>query len=95
MDLEVIDLTGSVGPEDCLVWDENRDNPALAFLMSQINAPEFPTPLGVLRCVEKQPYEVSIIDQIHGAEERLGTGSLEALIHSGDTWTVEPRSEMP
>ena len=94
MDLEVIDLEGSVGPEDCLVWDENRDNAALAFLMSQINPPQFPTALGVFRCVDKQPYEASIIDQIHGEEERLGTGSLEALIHSGDTWTVEPRPEV-
>ena len=29
-DLEIIDLDGSIGPKDCLVWDEDRENPALA-----------------------------------------------------------------
>ena len=89
MDLEVMDLGGSIGPEDCLVWDEDRDNPALAFLMSRIGPPDLPTPLGVLRCVDTVPYEDRIISQIRHEEDRLGTGSLEDLIHSGDTWTVE------
>ncbi len=88
MDLEVIDLEGSVGPEDCLVWDENRDNPALAFLMSQIGPPDLPTPLGVFRCVESETYESAIANQIRSAEEKLGRGTLEDLLNAGETWTV-------
>jgi 2-oxoglutarate ferredoxin oxidoreductase subunit beta len=86
-DLEVIDLEGSIGPEDCLVWDEDRENPALAFLMSRLGAPDFPTPLGVFRAVDHPPYEEGIIAQIRAAEE-ANPASLEALIHGGDTWTV-------
>ena len=86
-DLEIIDLEGSIGPEDCLVWDEDRENPALAFLMSRLGAPDFPTPLGVFRAVDHPPYEEGIIAQIRAAEE-ANPGSLEALIHGGDTWTV-------
>jgi 2-oxoglutarate ferredoxin oxidoreductase subunit beta len=86
-DLEVIDLEGSIGPEDCLVWDEDRENPALAFLMSRLGAPDFPTPLGVFRAVDHPSYEEGIIGQIREAEE-ANPGSLEALIHGGDTWTV-------
>ncbi len=93
MDLEIIDLKGSIGPEDCLVWDENRDNPALAFLMSQIGPPDLPTPLGVFRCVDKVPYETLIIDQIRHEEETRGTGSIDDLINAGETWTVEPRAD--
>ena len=91
LDLEVIDLEGSTGPEDCLVWDEDRDNPALAFLMSRLGPPELPTPLGVFRSVDATPYETGIIDQIQSVEENRGRGNLEALLHSGDTWTVESR----
>ncbi len=86
-DLEIIDLDGSIGPEDCLVWDEDRENPALAFLMSRLGAPDFPTPLGVFRAVDHPSYEEEILAQIREAEEAK-PGSLEALIHGGDTWTV-------
>ncbi len=89
MDLEVIDLEGSTGPEDCLVWDEDRPNPALAFVMAQLEPPDYPTPLGIFRRIEKPSYESGIVRQIRHEEERLGTGTLESLIAAGDTWTVD------
>jgi 2-oxoglutarate ferredoxin oxidoreductase subunit beta len=88
MSLEVIDLKGSVGPEDCLVWDEDREDPTFAFLMSQMLPPEFPTPIGVLRCVEAPSYEQVAMQQIQQQTDRLGAGRLEDLLKSGATWTV-------
>ncbi len=88
MDLEPIDLVDDLGPEDCLVWDENRPNPALAFLMSRMHPPHGPMPLGVLRSVEESAYEADVIEQIRADEDKRGVGNLEALIRSGDTWTV-------
>jgi 2-oxoglutarate ferredoxin oxidoreductase subunit beta len=88
LELEVFDLEGSLGPEDCLVWDEDRDNPALAFLMSRLGSGHSPTPLGVFRCVDSIPYETAIVEQIQQVEDNMGRGNLEALMHSGDTWTV-------
>lgn len=89
MDLEVIELGGDLGPEDCLVWDQDRDNPALAFVMAHLEGPNRPTPLGVFRRVEKPSYESGVVAQIHDQEERQGPGHLEDLIHSGDTWQVD------
>jgi 2-oxoglutarate ferredoxin oxidoreductase subunit beta len=76
------------GAEDCLVWDERADSPALAFLAAQLLPPHSPTPLGVLRCVERPSYEDQVIAQLDHEIERLGAGKLEELLASGDTWTV-------
>ncbi|HVS16243.1 MAG TPA: 2-oxoacid:ferredoxin oxidoreductase subunit beta [Thermoanaerobaculia bacterium] len=87
-DLEVVDLEGGELTEaDCLVWDERRVNPGLAFQLASVDH-SFPVPLGVLRCVEEPVYETGVISQIRAEEERLGTGKLEDLIRSGDVWQV-------
>jgi 2-oxoglutarate ferredoxin oxidoreductase subunit beta len=74
--------------EDCLVWDESVASPALAFLAAQLLPPAFPTPLGVLRAVDRPTYEAGVVEQIHTVE-RNGAGRLEDLLKAGDTWTVE------
>ena len=50
--------------------------------------PPGPTPLGVLRCVEQPSFESAIADQVQHEIESKGSGSLDQLLHSGDTWTV-------
>ncbi len=87
-DLEVIEFGGAVGPEDCLVWDQDRANPALAFMMAQMLPPDFPTPIGVFRAVDTPVYEEAVVDQMSHETERLGAGTLEDLVYSGETWTV-------
>ncbi len=42
--MEVVELGGEFGPDDCLVWDETQQNPATAFLAAQLQPPHFPTP---------------------------------------------------
>ena len=61
---------------------------ALAFLLSLMTPPRFPTPVGVVRCVERQPYEEILHEQIRAAKQRQGEGDLNALFSRGDTWTV-------
>src|SRR4030095_9983702 len=39
----VIQLGDGLSPDDCLVWDENLENPATAFLAAQLLPPNFPT----------------------------------------------------
>ncbi len=94
LQLEVIELGGSMGPEDCLVWDEDRQNPAFAFLLAQLAPPNFPTPIGVFRAVEQSTYDGDVLRQIDAATTQ-NPGKLEDLIYGGDTWTVEPPQEQP
>jgi 2-oxoglutarate ferredoxin oxidoreductase subunit beta len=39
--------------------------------------------------VERPSYEEMMADQIEAAIAKVGPGSLEKLINSGDTWVVE------
>ncbi len=86
--LEVIRFADGFGPDDCLVWDETQENPALGFLMAQMGPPGFPTPIGVLRAVDKPPYEQELVAQIEREIESKGDGKLRDLIYSGELWTV-------
>ncbi|HEX5761153.1 MAG TPA: 2-oxoacid:ferredoxin oxidoreductase subunit beta [Thermoanaerobaculia bacterium] len=88
--MEVIHLGDGLTEADCLVWDESDENPATAFLAAQLLPPDFPTPVGVIRAVEMPSYEQRVVAQIQAEIDRLGEGSLEKLIRSGDTWTVHP-----
>ncbi len=87
-ELEVIRFADGFGPEDCLVWDETRNNPALAFMVAQMGRPDFPTPIGVLRRVEKGTFEAGVVGQVEQETERRGVGNLEQLLRSGEHWTV-------
>ncbi len=85
MRLETVELGSGVSAEDCLIWDETDS--VLATLMAH-QLPPAATPLGVLRCVEQPTFERAVSDQIQSEIDSKGTGSLDELLHAGDTWTV-------
>jgi len=87
-ELEVVRFADGFGPGDCLVWDETRLNPAIAFMVAQMAPPHFPTPLGVLRKVDLAPFETGVLAQIEREREKRGPGNLDKLLRSGDVWTV-------
>jgi 2-oxoglutarate/2-oxoacid ferredoxin oxidoreductase subunit beta len=77
---------GGVTEKDLLVHDEKAD-PSLSFLISELMAPNFPTPIGVFRSVERPTH--GELDQAQTATAmKKGPGDLEKLLNSGDTWTV-------
>ncbi|RME03498.1 MAG: 2-oxoacid:ferredoxin oxidoreductase subunit beta [Planctomycetota bacterium] len=87
--LEVVTIgENGITENDILVHDETRKEASIAFLLSQLDYPEFPVPMGVFRCIQKTPYEELLEDQITACQEKFGKGDLEKLFHSGDTWTV-------
>jgi 2-oxoglutarate ferredoxin oxidoreductase subunit beta len=86
--MEIIRLGDGLTAGDCLVWDENLDNPATAFLAAQLLPPHFPTAVGVFRSVDMPSYEERVMDQMHAETSRLGIGKLEDLLKQGDTWVV-------
>jgi 2-oxoglutarate ferredoxin oxidoreductase subunit beta len=54
--------------------------------------PNFPTPIGVFRAVDRPSYDDLINSQIRAACEKTGEGDLDELFGRGDTWEVSEPS---
>ena len=89
INLEVVTLGDGVTEADLIVHDERHPNPAYAFLLSRMDAaPDFPTPMGVLRAVDAPPYERAMNDQLKQAIAKRGKGQITKLLQAGDIWEV-------
>ncbi|HEX9619486.1 MAG TPA: 2-oxoacid:ferredoxin oxidoreductase subunit beta [Polyangiaceae bacterium] len=87
MALEVVRLgEGGVTENDVLIHDET--NATLAYLLARLPFPKFPVALGVLYAVDRPTYGATLVDQRARARAKHGVGDLDALLHSGHTWTV-------
>ena len=75
--------------EDRIIVHDVHGRPSLAFGLAHLSrGPSEPTCIGVFREFDRPVYGAAIRDQLQRARERLGSGDLEALLRSGDTWTV-------
>ncbi|MCB9796142.1 MAG: 2-oxoacid:ferredoxin oxidoreductase subunit beta [Alphaproteobacteria bacterium] len=87
LELEVIELGGAYSEADCLVHDTG--NATLAHLLVHLSASEFPVPMGVIYQAQRATYNDQFNDQVDEARRRFGEGTLEKLVHGGQTWKVE------
>ena len=71
---------------DLLAHDEQNEN--LAYMLSRMEPPEFPIPMGVFRCVERSTYAEGVLGQVKKAIQQKGEGDLSRLYHDADTWVV-------
>jgi 2-oxoglutarate ferredoxin oxidoreductase subunit beta len=72
-----------------LVHDETSANEGFVYGLANLDYPDFPLPLGVLRAIEQPTYEELVAHQIEEAQQQRGPGDLEALLDAGECWTVE------
>jgi 2-oxoglutarate ferredoxin oxidoreductase subunit beta len=77
---------GGVPESDLARHDPTNDT--LAWMLSRLEPPDFPLPLGVLRKLEAPTYEQIAAARGAEAQAKKGVGDLEKLLHSGDTWLV-------
>jgi 2-oxoglutarate/2-oxoacid ferredoxin oxidoreductase subunit beta len=85
---EVVELGNGISESDLMVHDEAATSSALAFLLAQLEAPDFPVPLGVFRSLEMPTYQQRNTEQAEQARQAKGNGKLASLLNSGDTWTI-------
>lgn len=89
VDLEVVKLgEGGASEADLLIHDEKNPEPSHAFLLSRMELPRYPVPVGVFRAVEQPTYEELLHHQLKKAKELKGEGDLKKLLFSGETWVV-------
>ena len=86
---EVVTLGDGITEDDLLFHDEKAEDASLAYLLSRMQYPDFPEPIGVFRCVEKPTYEDCLDEQVRAAVESQGVGRLEDLLADGDTWVID------
>ena len=85
---KIVDLGDEYTEADCLVHDET--NPFMAGMLVGMDYPEYPVPMGVLYREERPAYDDAFNAQVDRAKELAGDkATLENLLFSGDTWTVE------
>jgi len=86
---EIVDVA-DVGEDALLVHDEAAPTPSLAAAIARLShTPHGPTPIGVLRDVERPVYDRLMEEQLERAVADQGEGDLAGLLHAGDTWTID------
>jgi 2-oxoglutarate ferredoxin oxidoreductase subunit beta len=86
---EVVDVA-DVGEENIVVHDETATEPTLAYFLSRMGPPDFPTPVGVFRCVDKPVYDQSLMAQVEAARAGDPPG-LDELYRQAESWTIPAR----
>jgi 2-oxoglutarate ferredoxin oxidoreductase subunit beta len=90
LDPEIVTLgANGVTEDDVLRHDETRPVASLAYILSRLDYPDFPVPVGVLRAVERPTYDGIVEEQEALAIQRSGHGDLDKMFNSGDTWVVD------
>jgi 2-oxoglutarate ferredoxin oxidoreductase subunit beta len=89
IDPEVVTVgENGVSEDDILRHDESKPDTYLAHLLSRLDYPDFPVPVGVLRAVQKPTYDTLLEEQYQTALSRYGEGDLDELFNRGETWEV-------
>jgi len=86
--LEVVELGNGVSEKDLVVHDERRPDPDLAFELSRLDWPLFPTPIGVFRAVSAPTSEDLVWKQVRDAQKARPNAGFESLLHRGDRWRI-------
>jgi 2-oxoglutarate ferredoxin oxidoreductase subunit beta len=81
--LEIVDVAER-GEDALLVHDPTRADPGLAFALAKLSSdPSSPTPIGVLRDIQRPVYGRSAT-----RADAASVDELASLLYSSDTWTV-------
>lgn len=86
LDAQMRPMVVDAGADGTLVHDEQSE--LLHSLLAQLSFPDFPTPLGVFRAVQRPTYEEMLNQQVAEAQ-RTTKRDLQSLLEAGTTWTVK------
>jgi len=85
---EVVTLgQNGITEKDLIVHDEH--NQSLAYLLSRLNYPNFPEPIGVFRNDTLPSLHERVEGQIAEEKKKKGEGDLRKLLFAGDMWEVK------
>ncbi len=83
-----------VSENDLWVHHEKDTDSIRAFILAHMTDREdLPTPIGVFRQIEKEPYDAGVQRQVDAIIEKKGKGDLKKLLFSGNTWEVNGEND--
>ena len=86
--LEVVTFEPGSPPADLLVHEADEPDATIAYVLSRMNPPDFPLPIGLFRQVAMPTFEQLVHEQITAASAR-SAGNLEKLVSGPETWEVK------
>jgi 2-oxoglutarate/2-oxoacid ferredoxin oxidoreductase subunit beta len=78
-----------ISEKNILVHDASEPNPGIQYMLANMQYPEFPVALGVIRSVEWPTYDKAVEDQITAIKKTSRIKCMDDLLMSGSTWKVE------
>lgn len=88
--LKVVKLgENGITQKDILVHDAHQKNSAIHMMLATMKAPDMPVAFGIIRDVEGDTYDQLMRDQVSDIQKDAKIKTMDDLLQSGDTWTVE------
>lgn len=87
--LKVVTIGVDASLDDVLVHDPHADNLGLQMMLADMQGPDFPVALGVIRDVPASCYDRNVAQQVEAVTAKAKVHSVDELLRSGSTWTVE------
>jgi len=88
--LKVVSLTtGEYSIDDLLVHDAVEPNPGIHLMLANMQYPDFPVALGVIRSVEASTYDENMVNQINFVKQSARYKCTDDLLYSGNTWEIK------
>jgi 2-oxoglutarate ferredoxin oxidoreductase subunit beta len=82
---EIVDASAP----DILIHQPDHPSPLYAQMLATLGLPDFPTPIGVIRKIQRPTYESLVCKQIDDAKAKKGGGTWKELLQGDSTWTVK------
>ncbi|MDR0728870.1 MAG: 2-oxoacid:ferredoxin oxidoreductase subunit beta [Prevotellaceae bacterium] len=74
--------------KDILVHNAQEPNPGIHMMLVNMQPPDFPIALGVIRAVSDKTYDDNVRDQVLRVQTLSDIKTVDDLLHSGTTWEI-------
>lgn len=90
LSLKVVTIgQGGFTMDDILVHDAYNPNPGVHMMLANMEFPEYPIALGVIRNVKDSTYDDNVRDQVLDVMKDAKIKCVDDLLNSGETWEVK------
>ncbi|TLX76922.1 2-oxoacid:ferredoxin oxidoreductase subunit beta [Labilibacter sediminis] len=90
LDLKAVTIgEGGITEKDILIHDAKSHHVSMHRKLANMDYPELPVALGVIRSVDQSYYDEEIEQQLTDVQSKTNITTFEELVNDGDVWEVE------